>query len=825
MSIKMNLGLKIGLGLTALFGIGVISLITIPPMININNLKPKIETAIFNKTGIKSTIHGNINFSLLGNATIIAHNISIPNGIVNSVEFTIPLRDIFDIENAKINSDITIHGASLSIDKIVPFTINNKIDIYDSKFSFLNKEYNIINGQLSKDKTSVTIRTDQHKYEIKTVKNEFFIKNKNNNLELIGTLNNDGSATAKISITAQNVNKWFEFERPRITGKFPITADMTWNGSYGVTFDNISANGMTGSAILQEDGYKIVKLKTNHADYNLDFILQDIDLLQNGSFELDLYGNIKFLDKTFQHLYVNIVGQKDKIQINKIIADTLQISGGYIDKDGAHNVKISVPENGIETNCIFNGTPNKWSCSEIVYGDKLSGNIDVDGDEFTINISSLYNEYSTDSLINSAKRIGNHGTINFTFPDMIGHIEITKNKTYFQYDYIKNKTLAWTNIDLPFMPEFMKSEPGNLVWTKDSIVFVPESKTWYFKMDKDAFQISGDNYKKWFPNLDLQSVRDLPYVISGNYKNGNISNLQLEIAEHIFTGSSSGKNITLKTNVFNLDSFISKYFIQHYEELSFFTVSPLTIPFDLDVNISLSADKLIYNGQEYNNFVYSLKPKTQTFSISDSDRGNLLAVIKKNNINYDINAQLNKFVLDSKLLPENMPLNISNSSLTAEINLHTSGKIAHDIFDNLHGTFDLSFDKGTLYGLGFSEFYASAQDIKISNAEFALAKALEGGQTPIKNMRVIGTYEKDNIKTTSPIILAMKHIDAIGTMEIVNNKMFVNSNFILRGTSAGPAPIELIIYPDGTRKYSLSEIMLNFDPEYMRAFTKSHDKF
>ncbi|MBQ7408991.1 MAG: hypothetical protein IJV03_00325, partial [Alphaproteobacteria bacterium] len=158
-------------------------------------------------------------------------------------------------------------------------------------------------------------------------------------------------------------------------------------------------------------------------------------------------------------------------------------------------------------------------------------------------------------------------------------------------------------------------------------------------------------------------------------------------------------------------------------------------------------------------------------------------------------------------------------------NLETSGKIAHDIYDNLHGDFDLTFNGGNLYGLGFNDFYASAQNLTILNAEFALAKALEGGITPIKTMRVIGTYEKDKIKTTSPFVLAIKHVDAVGEMEIVNDKMFVNSRFVLRGTSAGPAPIELTIYPDGTRKYSLHEIMMNFDPEYMRSFTKSHDKF
>ena len=825
MSIKNNFAIKFILFLTGLVALGIISLITIPPMINLNNMKPKIETAIFNKTGIKSEIHGNVNFSLLGHATIIAHNISVPNGVISDIEFTIPFSDIFNLENAKINNNITINGASFSIDKIVPFYINNTVNINDSKIKFLNKEYNIISAKLSKDKMSAIVRTDQHKYDIKSEKNNFHIKNKNNNLDLYGTLNPDGTATAKISITAQNINKWFEFDRPKITGKFPITADLTWNGSYGVTFDNVSANGVSGSAVLQEDGYKIVKLKTNHANYDLDFILQDIDLLQGGSFDLDLTGKIKFMDKTFKHLYVNIIGHQDKIQINKIVADTLKITGGYIDKDGAHDVKISLPENGVETQCIFNGTPDKWSCSDIVYGNQYAGNITVDDDDFIINISSLYDNYDMNKIINSAKRIGDEGIINFTFPDLIGSVKIDDDKTYFTYDFAANKNLAWTKIDLPFLPEFMKTEIGNLVWNKDSISFVPKSRTWYFKKEKDHFQISGDNFKKWLPELDLRSMKDLSYIISGNYKNGNISDLTLEIAGHIFKGSASNKNITLKIDTLNIDDFADQYFIKNYEELSFFTVAPITIPFDLGIELSLSANTLVYNGQKFDNFVYSLKPKTQTFSISDSDRGNLLAIIKKNNINYDINIQLNKFVMKYMLLKKDMPLNISDFSLTAEINLETSGKIAHDIYDNLHGDFDLTFNGGNLYGLGFNDFYASAQNLTILNAEFALAKALEGGITPIKTMRVIGTYEKDKIKTTSPFVLAIKHVDAVGEMEIVNDKMFVNSRFVLRGTSAGPAPIELTIYPDSTRKYSLHEIMMNFDPEYMRSFTKSHDKF
>ena len=180
---------------------------------------------------------------------------------------------------------------------------------------------------------------------------------------------------------------------------------------------------------------------------------------------------------------------------------------------------------------------------------------------------------------------------------------------------------------------------------------------------------------------------------------------------------------------------------------------------------------------------------------------------------------------DEKLLPSKMPLNISNSTITAEIKLKTSGKIARDIYDNLHGTFDATFTGGTLYGLGFQDFYASAQNITLFNAEYALSRALESGTTPIKNMRIIGTYNMGDIKTTRPLTLSMRHIDAVGDFNIQQSKMFASLKLILRGTSPEPAPIELTVYDDNYRDYYLYEIMNNFDAEYMRAFVKSHEKF
>jgi hypothetical protein len=275
----------------------------------------------------------------------------------------------------------------------------------------------------------------------------------------------------------------------------------------------------------------------------------------------------------------------------------------------------------------------------------------------------------------------------------------------------------------------------------------------------------------------------------------------------------------------NLDYFIDPNFINNFEELSFFTTMPITIPFDLKTNIALSAGVLVYNNERYKSFIYSLHDDTQTFSFNDSSRGNMLATLKKHNIKYAINVQLNKFVFDEELLPKNMPLNLSDTTVTAEIKLNTSGKIAYDIKNNLHGTFDASFDGGKLYGFGFDEFYASAKYLTLLNSESFLAKALSQGTTEIKKMHIVGTYESGNIKPLYPLSISMRHIDATGTMEIQNGEMMADLHLLLRGTSPATEPIDVIIYPNNTRDFSLSDIMMHFDYEYMKSFVKSHEQF
>ncbi len=820
--LKQNRILLFLLSIIALLGL---SIIVIPPIITLNNLKPKIENVILTQTGIKAKIHGNINFSLMGQATIVAHNISVPNGVISSVEFAIPFFDIFNIKNADINGDIYVKGASLHIEKIVPFNINKKIIVSDSKFKFLNKEYKLIHADMSKHNVEAFIRTDQHKYEIKSTGNKFVIKNKNNDLKLTGELLSNGTAYGTIDITAQNINRWFEFERPKISGHFPITADVYWDGGYGIKFDNIIAQNVRGSIEYKDDGYKIIKLTSDDANYDMSFFMETPEILQNSSFNLDFYGKLKFLNQTFNHLKIITYGEKDKIIIEKIIADDTVIEGGTIDADGMHNARISGLLSGVNTKCLFNGTPKNWSCKEFSHGGNITSEFSVNNDVIEADVYSTAIFADMKPFIATIRKLASSGTVRFYYPDMVGTLHLGKDNYTVDYTRLDNRSLNQAKVNLKFLPEFMKDEPGDIVWVNGVMIFTPKSKQWLLSKSTDFFILRGENFKNLTRKVDLQSLNDLPYVLSGNYKNGTISDFSIEIAGHKLTGILSGKSITLKTDVLDIDKFANQSFIERFEDLSFFTNHPILLPFEANMNIALSANKLIYNSKEYKNFVYSLRKNTQSFSISDSDNGNLLATINKNNIKYAINVQLNKFVFDGKLLPYYMPLNISNSTVTAEIKLNTSGIIAHDIIDNTKGTFDASFDGGILYGFGFDNFYASAPKLTTLNGERALDNALTDGESKIKKIHIVGTYENGDIKTTRPLILSLSHVDGIGTLEITNDKMLAQLQLVLRGTSAGPEPIDLTIFPDGSREFSLSQIMMHFDPEYMREFVKSHNKF
>ena len=253
--------------------------------------------------------------------------------------------------------------------------------------------------------------------------------------------------------------------------------------------------------------------------------------------------------------------------------------------------------------------------------------------------------------------------------------------------------------------------------------------------------------------------------------------------------------------------------------------APILLPFELDRNIYLTADTLIYNADAYKNFVYALKSGTQTFSITDNSRGNLLATIIRERSEYDIFMQLNRFVINGELLRRNFPLNIADTSITAEMQLHTSGHIAHDIWYNMTGDMDLTFDGGYLNGIGLDEFYTNAINLSRLNVEDYLITALESGTTRIKNMRIIGKYERGNFATTTPLTISVRHADIIGALNITDNLMTAKLDISLRATAPDAVTVSVAVAPNGRRSYSLSEIMRYFDPAFMREFIKTHDRF
>lgn len=787
-------------------------------------MKPQIEQAIAEQTGIKATINGDVHFSLLGRTTIVAHKIDVPHGEIGALMFSVPITSIFNLDNARLTGDIAVYNANFTITSLIPQNFGHPIEIRNSLVKFRDKYVEIINATMNNGQLVGVIRTQNHKYDIDFEKDHFYIHNQNDKFNLSGQLYTDGSARGKISMETENINRWFGFAYPKIEKTIKLDMNFEWDGNNAWNFTNINTGDITGNIEILADGTKNIQLRGENISTDLSFLTQPSNMYYMTKFDLDFTGNMKFGNHEFQHIKIDAVGTHDALNITNIIADDIAINGGYIDENGAHNLMITMPYNGTNAMCIFSGTPENWECAQFSYGD-FTGYISVSPDAFDLNVSADIPMPDRDEIIAKLLNLAPRGRITFEFSDIGGTMDIEPDSVQPYYSFADGKTLQWLNPNISQTPQFMRGAVGDFKWQDGIMRFIPDSRRWVLDLTQTRFRIAGKNAKEWFPGIDTQAFNNLEYIVSGTYSDKNVSDLKIEIAGHEFTGTITGDSITLRTPILNIDSFISQNYLDNAEEISFLAQAPIMIPFDLPVRISLYADSLIYNGNMFRNFAYSLKPNIQTFSITDSNRGNLLATISRNGNTYAIAAQLNRFVIDGTLLSAQMPLNVRDAMITAEINMNTYGNIAHDLEYNLTGDMDLSFDGGYLVGIGVDEFFAAADKITTLNAEYALSFALNGGESAIKKMRVIGTYTNGDFKTTSPILLQLRHTDATGELEITNRLMRAQLQLTLRGTSPVPQPIELIIAPDGTRAYSLSEIMTNFDPTYMRDFVRTHDKF
>lgn len=824
MAIKPRYKRRIGWTLVGVIAAAFIALVFVPPTITLNYMKPQLESAVLTQTGIKAEFNGDINFSLLGHATIVARDIVVPFGTVHSAMFSVPWFSVFHPNNAELTGPVSLYNARFKINNLDAIDFKNKFTLYNSVINFRSHDYEIIRGTLENGRFNGTVRTAQHKYDVTFERDEFVIRNQNNRVHIVGRLYSDGSARGQMSIITDDVNKWFEFNEPQINETVDLTMNFEWDGGTGFHFTDIVANNLSGNIRLYPDGRRDIELSARDMDFDFSFLMKPAKLLQGTNLKLDFYGDIKFGDMQFSHIKVNAIGTNDKLQIGNIIADDFALTGGTIDATGAHDIMAVMHMDDADTMCLFSGTPDAWQCEKYSHGN-MSGSLWVNGDEFDIVVNAPVPMPDIQTVRKNALDFGSRGIVHFKFADAAGTLTIDGNKIRPEFTFAKNKDLGWLGAKLPFLPKSMADAVGDFQWESGAVVFHPHNQNWQMAVQNDYFYIYGNNFKEWFPNLDLRFLRDNIYTVSGEYKDGVVSDLTINIANHVFTGAMVDDAITLKTDVLNIDSFLSQTYMDRFEEMSFLSMHPLLVPFDVNVKISLSADTLVYDGLEYKNFVYSLRPNVQAFSITDDYRGNILATITRDGTNYDISLQLNRFATRGKILNDSMPLNIGESYVTGDIAMKTNGMIAHDIEYNLNGTIDLTFTSGYIFGLGIDDFFAYANKITILNAEYALGNALNDGQTRLKSLHIVGRYDHGNFETTEPFTLSVPHADATGALQISDGKMAAQMYLVLRGTAPEPAPIDMEILPNGQRNYSLSEIMRSFDPAFMREFVRTHDRY
>ena len=77
--------------------------IIIPPMITLNKFKPALEQSVYAQTSVPAKLNGDIHFSLIGGATIVAHDVVIPTANIGAVMFSIPFKNIFNLVYSSIH--------------------------------------------------------------------------------------------------------------------------------------------------------------------------------------------------------------------------------------------------------------------------------------------------------------------------------------------------------------------------------------------------------------------------------------------------------------------------------------------------------------------------------------------------------------------------------------------------------------------------------------------------------------------------------------------------------------------------------------------------
>ncbi|MDR1207573.1 MAG: AsmA family protein [Rickettsiales bacterium] len=865
------------------FGIGAVlaamlAVICVPPLINFDRLKPQIESAVRNQTGINIDIRGHVRLSLLGRATLTATQVAIAeyDGFADSVSFYIPFRSLDDINTASINSTIIIDGARLNLSSLsAPAGVQSRIIFRNGSVVFAGKTYDHIDGVFKNGIFNGVVRTQEHKYTLESDGDNFRITNPNIKLDIVGQLASDDdgniSAYGEMALESDDINKWFEFDVPKIKGRVKFKSDFLW-GDGIFLFSNIKGeldDGDFAGGIEFGRGRKKISIVADNLDYDFSFLHQHPEFLNNseinfaGNGRLTMSGmiptgNDKGREPVFNRIKIQTASDSDTITVKEMVLEGPDFSlsaFGRIAKESPENLDISFwrRETNESIHCILSGRRGDWSCARWDYANAdfaAGGTLTVNPDEFqmqfasdnlhpeSIDISTLNQRFST--LFDCPK-----GTIGFRLANgMIGTVRLDGKNTDIEYSNHADTTLN----ALPAMHDFLKLLPKDLMKTRGVVENARILNGKLLSLDflhngrKNQWSVGIDDQELvrfyidaryllslYYPNLDAKFLRaELPMSVTGHYKSGYIPDINITITgDHAaeFSGKFDGRKFDLHADILDMDELIDRNYIEQYESARYVSAEPLTFPFLLGMNLTMSADRIKFGNEVYDNFNYSLKPESQKMSVTDAARGSVLLSIDKKSTKYNLLVQSNRFEIMGLVLPSRSPLNVADTVLTAQAELATHGITAYDFWANMSGSLDLAFDGGTLVGFDIDRFYANAKNITKMNAEYAISDALSGGTTKLKSLHLAGRYENGGFQTTVPLSASARHSEITGKLQVRNGKMAAQLQVLLRATSPKPLPISLDISRDGERDYSLSEIMLTLDPDYMREFVKTHDKF
>ena len=115
MALKPRYKRRIFWTLICAIGAFALAIIIIPPMITLNKFRPMIEKSIYDQMAVPAKLNGDIHFSLVGGATIVAHDVVVPTARIGSVMLSIPFHDFFDIEHAQLKNAVIIYDADITI--------------------------------------------------------------------------------------------------------------------------------------------------------------------------------------------------------------------------------------------------------------------------------------------------------------------------------------------------------------------------------------------------------------------------------------------------------------------------------------------------------------------------------------------------------------------------------------------------------------------------------------------------------------------------------------------------------------------------------------